>query len=88
MKATSVEARVAQLGRRLDQHLLALPAGEPGGEQHDALVRRDLPGLAQGLDPLRRDGLGREDGEIRAAMDDPDALARLGIDASGSDRAV
>ena len=55
------QARVAKLGGRLDQDLLALPAGQAGGQEHHALVRRDVPGLAQGLDPLGRDGRGRED---------------------------
>ena len=74
------EARIAQLGRRFDQHLLAFPAGQAGGEQHHALVRRHIPGLAQGLDPLRGDRTGREDGKVRAAMDHPDPLARLRIE--------
>ena len=82
------EAGIPQLGRGFHKHLLAFPAREAGGEEHNALMRRHPPGLAKGLDPLGRDRGRREHAKIGAAVDHPDAAARREDRPSGSIRRV
>ena len=42
-EADVVEALRLESARGLDQHFLALPCGEPRGDQNDALVRLNAP---------------------------------------------
>ena len=79
--AHALQPALLQPARRLDQHFLALPAGQPRGHQHDALVRRDVPGLAQPRDPRGLDRAGGEFRKVRAAMDDAQPRPRPGVEA-------
>ncbi|GBF27330.1 hypothetical protein MnTg02_02382 [bacterium MnTg02] len=56
--------------------MLALPAGEPRGLQHDTIIGIYAPRLPEQFNPFIRDECGIELGEIDAAIDDAHAIVR------------
>ena len=78
-EADALHAALFQRFGRVDQHALTLPRGQPRRQQNNPLVRLHAPGAPQGLHPGGRHLIGLEGAQIRAAMDDDDALAREGV---------
>ena len=64
-------ALLFQLGHGVDQHQLAFPIGQACRQQHHPLVRLDVPGAPQTVDPLRLDRGRGKHLQIGAAMDHP-----------------
>src|SRR6478672_6483327 len=73
----SFAAPSLQKRRGFDQHAMAFALAEARRQEHDLLVRRRFPGLAQTPHAGRVDRARRKAAEIDAAIDDRDALARL-----------
>ena len=75
----SLAALRLQKCRGFDQHAMAFALAQARGHQHDLLVRRHAPRVAQPPHPRRIDRPRREAPEIDAAIDDGNAFACLRI---------